>query len=132
MTPRALRFYETKGLIAPRRAGARRVYDYRDRARLNLILRGKRLGFSLAEIRDYLQLYESDATHAGQLQHLEETVSARIFDLEQQQIALERTLAELKDIRAESRRALKAQQPKPCGTSAASPQPSLLTIGDDA
>ena len=130
VTPRALRFYETKGLLAPRRAGTRRVYDFRDRARLNLILRGKRLGFSLADIRDYLELYDSDTTHVGQLQHLEETVSARIADLEQQQIALERTLVELNDIREQTRRAIIEHAPKPRGTSAASPEP--LTIGDDA
>ncbi|MBV9755883.1 MAG: MerR family transcriptional regulator, partial [Alphaproteobacteria bacterium] len=56
VTPRAIRFYETKGLLAPRRAGTTRVYTHRDRARLILILRGKRLGFSLREIKEYLEL----------------------------------------------------------------------------
>ena len=69
-TPRAIRFYESKGLLAPQRAGANRVYSYRDRARLLIILRGKRLGFSLARIQEYLSLYDTDATHKGQLEHL--------------------------------------------------------------
>ena len=56
ITPRAIRFYESKGLVSPRRAGTTRVYNYRDRGRLQIILRGKRLGFSLAEIREYLHL----------------------------------------------------------------------------
>ncbi len=107
-----------------------RCYGHRDRARLNLILRGKRLGFTLADIGEYLQLYDVDTTQIGQLKHLEETVSLRIADLEQQQIALERTLSELKDIRQQTRRALDVHEAKPCGTAAASLQP--LTIGDDA
>ena len=127
LTPRALRFYESKGLLSPRRAGARRVYDYRDRARLNLILRGKRLGFSLAEIREYLQLYDSDATQTSQLQHLEEAVTARISDLEQQRVALERTLLELNDIREQTRSALIEQASK-----APTTFPEPLTTGDDA
>ncbi|MBI1736448.1 MAG: MerR family transcriptional regulator, partial [Candidatus Rokubacteria bacterium] len=60
VTPRALRFYETKGLILPLRAGTTRVYTRRDRGRLMLILRGKRLGFSLVEIKEYLDLYNTD------------------------------------------------------------------------
>ena len=60
VTPRALRFYEDRGLIQPRRAGQNRIYTRRDRARLILILRGKRLGFSLAEIKEWLDLYDAD------------------------------------------------------------------------
>ncbi|MFT5175202.1 MAG: DNA-binding transcriptional MerR regulator [Gammaproteobacteria bacterium] len=125
VTPRALRFYETKGLLTPRRARARRVYDYRDRARLDLILRGKRLGFSLADIRDYLQLYDADTSQRGQLQLLEQRVSIRIEDLEKQQIALERTLAELNDIRDQTRVAISQNAARPRGRDAALPQPSL-------
>ena len=58
-TPRALRFYEDKGLLAPARNGLNRVYSYKDRARLQLILRGKRVGLALAEIREILALYDS-------------------------------------------------------------------------
>src|ERR1700760_1168825 len=59
-TPRALRFYEDKGLLAPARDGLNRVYSYKDRARLQLILRGKRVGLSLAEIREILDLYDKN------------------------------------------------------------------------
>jgi len=97
-TPRALRFYETKNLLSPRRAGSRRIYDYRDRARLALILRGKRLGFSLADIREYLELYEIDTTQICQLERLSDKVAARIGRLEHQRVALERTLGELREI----------------------------------
>jgi len=69
-TPRALRFYETKHLLSPRRAGTRRIYDYRDHVRLGLILRGKRLGFTLADIREYLELYEIDTSQISQLKRL--------------------------------------------------------------
>ncbi len=67
VTPRALRFYEDKGLIAPQRAGNTRVYTHRDRGRLMLILRGKRLGFTLREVREWLDLYEVDPDQAAQL-----------------------------------------------------------------
>ena len=107
-TARALRFYESKGLLAPRRAGNRRVYDQRDRGRLALILRGKRLGFSLAEIRDYLDLYDADPDHAEQIRHLRRAVSERIASLEEQRAALELTLGELEDIRRQADAALAA------------------------
>ncbi len=108
-TARALRFYEAKGLLAPRRAGNRRVYDHRDRGRLSLILRGKRLGFSLAEIRDYLDLYDADPNHAEQIRHLHRAVSERIASLEEQRAALELTLGELEDIRRQAAAALGAR-----------------------
>lgn len=101
VTPRALRFYEAKGLLTPRRAGNRRVYDRRDRGRLQLILRGKRLGFSLAEIREYLELYDADAGQTRQIKRLEKLVNTRITDLERQRAALEITLDELVEIRAQ-------------------------------
>ncbi len=107
-TPRALRFYETKHLLSPRRVGNRRIYDYRDRVRLGLILRGKRLGFSLADIREYLELYEIDTTHVSQLKRLGEQVSTRIVDLEHQHAALERTLTELHEIHDQVKEALEA------------------------
>lgn len=103
VTPRAIRFYETKGLLSPRRVGNRRVYDRRDRARLQLILRGKRLGFSLAEIRDYLELYDADAGQTRQIRQLEKLVSTRITDLERQRAALDTTLNELLEIRDQVR-----------------------------
>ena len=66
-TPRALRFYEDKGLLSPRRDGVNRIYGGRDRARLSLILRGKRVGFSLIEIGELLDLYDRDEAHAAQM-----------------------------------------------------------------
>ena len=70
MTARAVRFYEDKGLITPQRAGTTRVYSARDRARMILILRGKRLGFSLSAIKEYLDLYDTDITQHAQLRVL--------------------------------------------------------------
>lgn len=67
VTPRALRFYEYKELLAPIRDGQKRLFTNRDRARLKLILRGKRFGFSLAEIKDLLDLYEADRSQVTQL-----------------------------------------------------------------
>lgn len=98
VTPRAIRFYEAKGLIAPQRAGSTRVYTHRDRARLILILRGKKLGFSLREVKDYLDLYVVDTTLVEQLQLLLKGVHTRIALLEDQRQAVEETLIELKNI----------------------------------
>jgi DNA-binding transcriptional MerR regulator len=108
VTPRAIRFYEVKGLIAPRRAGTTRVFDRRDRARLLLVLRGKRLGFSLAEIRDYLDLYDADRSKATQVTVLLTKTRARIAELEQQQRDLEQTLGELRDVERQAEQALEA------------------------
>ena len=66
VTPRALRFYEDKGLLSPAREGLNRVYNYRDRARLTLILQGKRVGLSLSDIREILELYSPDDGNAAQ------------------------------------------------------------------
>lgn len=101
VTPRTIRFYETKGLIKPRRAGTTRVYTHRERARMLLILRGKRLGFSLADVREYLDLYDADPSHVKQLQLLTQKVERRISELEQQREDLEVALQELHEIRQE-------------------------------
>ena len=106
LTPRALRFYEDKRLIAPRRAGTTRVYTHRDRARMILIQRGKRLGFSLAEIREYLDLYDADITQRAQVRHLLTAVTARLDQLLLQREALEQSIAELSEIRAQAEAAL--------------------------
>ena len=106
VTPRTVRFYEDRGLVLPRRAGTTRVYGARDRARLILILRGKRLGFSLREIKEYLDLYDADPTHASQLRRLLDGVRARVHLLEEQRGALDETLAELRQIEAHTAAAL--------------------------
>jgi len=98
LSPRAIRFYEDQGLLAPERAGTQRVYTKRDRARLQLILRGKRLGFSLADIREFLDLYDADSTKRQQLTMTLDRTRARIADLEQQLEDITITLAELRDM----------------------------------
>ncbi len=106
VTPRALRFYETKGLITPRRAGGNRVFDRRDRARLLLILRGKRLGFSLDEIGEYLDLYHTAHDQAGQIRLLLGRVRDRLAMLRAQAYDLDLTIGELCNIEAQALRAL--------------------------
>jgi DNA-binding transcriptional MerR regulator len=110
VTARAVRFYEDKGLIAPHRVGTTRVFTPRDRARMILILRGKRLGFRLSEIAEYLDLYDTDATHRAQLKMLLEKVCDRLTRLEQQRIALDEAVAELSDIKAQTEAALRGQE----------------------
>jgi DNA-binding transcriptional MerR regulator len=107
MTARAIRFYEDKGLITPPRAGTTRVYSARDRARMILILRGKRLGFSLSTIKEYLDLYDADVTQRAQLRLLLEAVGKRRAQLVAQRQAIDDALAELADIAAQSEAALK-------------------------
>jgi DNA-binding transcriptional MerR regulator len=85
-TPRALRFYEDKGLLAPARDGLNRVYSYKDRARLQLILQGKRVGLALAEIGEILDLYEVDDGGAQQAAKSLRRFQERIVALEQQKI----------------------------------------------
>ncbi len=109
ITPRTIRFYETKGLITPRRAVTTRVYSRRDRARMILILRGKRLGFSLREIKEYLDLYAVDTTQVEQLRVLLKGVRKRAHELEEQRVALEATLDELKNIERMAIDALRAK-----------------------
>ncbi len=96
LTPRALRFYEDKGLLAPRRINGTRVYTRRDRARLALILRSKAIGASLAEIKQYLDLYGPHGEgRAQQLKWLLQRTDAAIAELEQKKAHIEATLAEL-------------------------------------
>jgi DNA-binding transcriptional MerR regulator len=111
-TARAIRFYESKGLLAPQRAGANRVYTYRDRARLLIILRGKRLGFSLARIQEYLSLYDADPTHKSQLEHLLAGARLRIEELEAQRADLEVTLEELREVEELTLEAMQKSNPR--------------------
>lgn len=103
VTARAIRFYEDKGLITPTRVGSRRVFTKRDRARLQLILRGKRLGFSLGEIAEYLDLYDQDPTQTAQTRHLLDKIQQRRLSLEQQMVDIKDTLIDLDDIEAQIR-----------------------------
>jgi DNA-binding transcriptional MerR regulator len=97
ISTRALRFYEAKGLLAPERVGATRIFRRRDRARLILILRGKRLGFSLRDISDYLSLYDADRNQ--QVHLLAGMVQERLTSLEGQLEDLQTTIAELREIK---------------------------------
>lgn len=94
-TPRALRFYEDKGLLAPAREGLNRVYTYKDRGRLQLILRGKRVGLSLAEIGEILDLYELGDGGAQQAAKSLRKFRERIVALERQKIDIDEQIGEL-------------------------------------
>ena len=95
VTPRTIRFYEGEGLIAPERRGTTRLYSRADRARLAWILRGRAVGFSLADIRDLLDLYAPGPARRSQLQATLEKCRARISALQEQRAAIDATIAEL-------------------------------------
>jgi DNA-binding transcriptional MerR regulator len=95
-TPRALRFYEDKGLLAPARDGMNRVYSYKDRARLQLILRGKRVGLALAEIGEILDLYEVDDGGAQQAAKSLRKFRERIVALENQKLDIDNAIQQLR------------------------------------
>lgn len=101
VTTRAIRFYEDQGLLSPARNGQARVYSIRDRVRLKLVLRGKRLGFSLGEIGGMLDLYDADPSEVGQLQYFVSKLDERRAQLNQQQQDIQITLKELDDIAAQ-------------------------------
>jgi len=100
ISTRAIRFYEDQGMLAPQRAGGNRIYGARDLARLKLILRGKRLGFSLFDIRELLDLYDADRNHLEQLHQTLRKGRGRIAELEQQLSELTQTLHELRELEA--------------------------------
>jgi len=95
ITARAIRFYEDVGLLTPQREGRNRVYTQRDRTRLKLTLRGKRLGLSLSEIKQLVEMYDSPSDTAPQLQAFLAVLSAHRQQLEQQREDIEITLAEI-------------------------------------
>ncbi len=110
ITPRALRLYEDRGLIAPCRVGNARIYTRRETARMKLILRGKRLGFTLRDIKEFLDLYDADPQHIEQLATLAERCRGRIDELVAQREALTMTLVELEAIERQALAAIAERQ----------------------
>jgi DNA-binding transcriptional MerR regulator len=103
LTSQGIRFYEERGLIAPARVGRTRVFNYQDRARLGLIQRLRRLGFSIEAIREYLSLYKADATGAAQYRRGLERITERIEELKSKQRDLDETLAGLRALELEAK-----------------------------
>ncbi|KPA21853.1 HTH-type transcriptional regulator ZntR [Shimia sp. SK013] len=97
VTPRTLRFYESKELLFPIREGQKRLFTKRDRARLKLILRGKRFGFSLEEIRQLLDLYDMGDQQATQLQRTYDVARQRLQDMEEQRDELNEAIDDLRE-----------------------------------
>jgi DNA-binding transcriptional MerR regulator len=107
VTPRAIRFYEDQGLLAPRREGQRRIYTPRDRTRLKLTLRGKRLGLSLSEIRELIDMYEPGRDERAQLERFLTVLETHKASLLQQRADLEAQLSELQTFERRVRKQLK-------------------------
>ena len=106
ITPRTIRHYEDQGLLFPTRAGLQRVYTKRDRTRLKLTLRGKRLGLSLAEVKDLIDMYDTARDESTQLTRFLDVLAARRALLEQQREDIEAVLAEVNGLEEQCRRLL--------------------------
>ncbi len=98
VTLRTLRHYEEVGLLSPERRGTTRVFHHRDRIRLELILRGRRLGFTLPEIATIVDMYDDQPGEVGQLEYLLDQIEGRRADLEQRRRDIDATMAELDDV----------------------------------
>ena len=108
VTLRTIRFYEDRGLLTPERRGTVRVYHPRDKVRLGLILRGKRLGFSLDEIATIVDMYDAEPGEEGQLVYLLDQIGTRRADLEQRRLDIDETLRELAEVERRCQADLKA------------------------
>lgn len=108
VTPRTIRFYEAEGLLSPLRDGQRRIYRPRDRVRLKLILRGRRLGFSLGEIGEIIDLYNAPQGEAGQLETLLGRIAEKRAALMEKRADIDAALAHLDDVAAGCRARLAA------------------------
>ncbi|WP_136255126.1 MerR family transcriptional regulator [Onishia niordana] len=112
VTPRTIRFYEQEGLLAPERRGQRRIYHDKDRVRLKLTLRGKRLGFTLAEIREVVELYDTMPDgNARQLHRILEILAEKRADMEQRKEDIRLMQNELDDVETRCRAALEGLAP---------------------
>ena len=112
ITSRTIRFYEDQGLLSPRRAGRVRVYGKRDRTRLKLTLRGKRLGLSLAEIKELLELYDTARDESAQIYKFLVALSKRRASLEQQREDIEAVLSEIYALEKQCRSLLEKGGPE--------------------
>jgi DNA-binding transcriptional MerR regulator len=110
VTPRAIRFYEAEGLLAPRRDGQRRIYTPRDRTRLKLTLRGKRLGLTLSEIRDLIDMYEPGRDEQAQLERFLAVLESHKAALERQREDVAAQLAEIAAFEKKVRKQLGGRQ----------------------
>ena len=108
ITTRSIRFYEDQGLISPNRKGQTRIYNQRDRVRLKLILRGKRLGFSLAETGRLFELYDVDKTSSKQLNSIMQLINDKKNDLKQKLEDVNAVLIELDDLKDNCQKTLTA------------------------
>jgi DNA-binding transcriptional MerR regulator len=115
LTTRAIRFYEDCGLLTPQRSGRNRVYPLRDRTRLKLTLRGKRLGLTLAEVKELVDMYESPRDTQPQLKKFLVVLATHREQLEQQMVDLHATLDEVRAQEKEARRLLALGQKKELG-----------------
>ena len=111
LTTRAIRFYEDEGLVAPRRHGQARIYGERERTRIKLILRGKRLGLSLSEIRELFDIYATAGNERAQLTKFLQMLADRRAMLHQQREDIDAVLAEIAFIERDCRRRLKLETP---------------------
>ncbi len=109
VTHRTIRFYEDRGLLSPKRIGSRRVYSKRDQVRLKLILRGKRLGFSLAEVREMLELYDSAPDERPQLEKFTAALAARREQLERRREEIDEVLGEIRAFERQSKKLLNSK-----------------------
>ena len=119
VTMRTIRYYEEHGLVSPTRVGRRRVFDDGDRVRLELVLRGRRLGFPLEEIKTIVGMYDEPPGETGQLRYLLEQIAARRTELEARRADIEATLAEMNDVeqrcRADLERLSQERANRPAG-----------------
>ncbi|HZP93542.1 MAG TPA: MerR family DNA-binding transcriptional regulator [Burkholderiales bacterium] len=112
LTTRAIRFYEDQGLLAPKRVGRNRIYNQRDRVRLKLTLRGKRLGFALSEIKQLLDMYDAAKDEKAQIERFLEVLARRRSILEQQREDIEAVLAEISAFEKQCREILAGRAEK--------------------
>ena len=99
VTERTIRFYDSKGLLNPSRVGNTRIFNYKDRARLLIILRAKKLGFSLKDIKIYLELYDVDPSHKTQSENAIKTITKRLINLKDQSKEINFIIKELKSLK---------------------------------